>query len=335
MKRTVVAVAFALAGAGAVACSSNSNSGGGNGAANAAACTALGMAVCAELQKCNPYVLDADYGDEPTCEQRQEKNCGNSLAAASTGATATSTNACAMAYMSLSCADDLNHVSPPACNPPAGMLANQSACAFSAQCQSSFCAISPGQPCGVCATAPMAGSSCASLISCGTGLVCSGGLCEAYVANGGACGKNAPCGAGLSCVGQTASAMGKCETAGSSVGATCDPTLKTGAGCDRDMGLTCNTLTKKCATIAKAMPGGSCGNNVGSTKNGFEIVECGGGGAATCIQTKCVLVAGDGQSCDTVNGPDCMAPARCVGMPSGDAGGTAGMCQVPDATKCH
>jgi hypothetical protein len=337
MKRTVFAVALAVvaAGVGSVACSGSSSGGGGNSAANAAACAALAKSVCGELQMCNPYVLDGDYGDEPTCETRQVLNCTNALAAPSTGATASSENACAMADMSLSCSDDLNHVTPAPCNVQPGTAANQSACAFSGQCQSAFCAISPGAACGVCATPPMPGSSCANLTTCGTGLVCSGGLCEAYVASGGACGKNAPCGAGLSCVGETATAMGKCMTAGNTVGATCDPLLKTGGGCDRDLGLTCNTVTKKCATIVKAMPGQNCGNNVGTKTAGYQIVECGGGGAATCAQNKCVQVAGDGQACDTVAGPDCMAPARCIGMAAGDAGGTTGMCGVPDGTKCH
>jgi hypothetical protein len=343
MKRGIAATTLAMTAvagvAAAVACSSSSNSGGGGGGnpQNMMACAAVASAICHEMQMCDPLILDANYGDEPTCETRNALNCNNSLVAPGTGASASSDQACASAYSSLSCTDYLNRNTPMACNVQPGSGGKDSPCAFSAQCQSGFCAIQPGVLCGTCAPAPpMAGASCLMLTNCGTGLVCAAGVCVAYAQNGAACNpRTAPCGAGLSCVGSTPTTMGKCMTAATTAGAACDATLKTSAGCSTELGLTCNTVTKKCDMIVAAQPGQACGGAVGSGTKGYEQVDCGKGGAATCVKGKCQFVAQDGQPCDTLNGPDCMPPARCIGSPNGDAGTIAGTCKVPDASMCH
>ena len=338
MKRQTLAISVSLivAGAAAVACSSKSNGGGSTvNPADTAACQALATAVCTQDQNCNPYALDEQYGDEPTCEKRQILNCMNDLAAPGTGSTADSKNACAMAEMGLNCQALLDKMTPMACSPQAGSGSNGSACAFASECSSAFCAISPGSLCGKCATAPMPGASCTQLTTCGSGLVCTSGVCAAYVTQAGsACGKGLPCGSGLSCIGATSTTMGKCMATVGTMGAACDPTYKTGPTCSAEADLTCNTLKKTCQPIAKAMPGQACGNNVGSKTAGYQQVVCGAGGAATCVANKCQLVVLEGSACDTVNGPDCMAPARCIGSVA-DGGAVTGMCEVPDGTMCH
>ena len=102
--------------------------------------------------------------------------------------------------------------------------------------------------------------------------------------------------------------------------------------CDGTLGLTCEGATgaKTCMAATYAADGAPCGN-------------LGSGVVAQCQAGSCYLVPGqgemgtckrdaaDGARCDTVLGPDCVRPSRCV---VGDAG-TSGVCTLPTATSCN
>jgi hypothetical protein len=297
-----------------------------------AACQDRATAECALMNKCRPTGIQTNYGTEAACVKGLEQNCENSLAAPSNGNNATVTEACAKAFPSWSCADFENDVNiPTACQQQMGSLASGSACAFPGQCTSGFCAIPPNTECGVCAALPAAGDSCAKLTTCGPGLNCVAKTqtCVKLAAKGDACGAGAPCGYELSCVGANATkgTQGTCQAAVETVGATCDPTLNKGAGCDLGAGLTCNTTTLKCAKVSVAATGKPCG-----TVDDQDAL-CSAGGtctAATGMAGTCIAPAAEGKTCADVGGTGCVAPQRCIGL----EGGASGTCEFNSAATC-
>ncbi len=336
--------AFAVVGCTGSAFSTAGADAGGD-AVNGEAATAIGddqacgdraHANCLKIQTCSAEVLSTSYGDEGTCETRLKLNCLNALAAASNGNSAQAAEACASAFAGLSCADFFDLKPATACMQSTGDRATGQPCGVPGQCATGFCAIVPGSACGTCAPAPKAGDSCAQLTACGQLLVClaSTKQCTAYAVQGDACDSGQPCGAGLFCVGATPAASGTCQPAVEQVASPCDPQGKTGPGCDRLAGLTCNTVTKECAALAFGAAGQPCGADVNN-----QFGAC--ANAATCLApvtadaaagaSTCVPVAADGAACDSLMGPNCLEPARCV--LSGDAG-TSGKCQFPDPLAC-
>jgi hypothetical protein len=295
--------------------------------ADTAACTEAALATCALMARCSPHNLAENYGVEDTCITRQTISCEISLLAPGTGKTLAETTMCAVAEGAESCTDDLNLAPPGACRQQVGHGGTGSACGHSAQCASGFCAIEPQNDCGTCQLAPTVGASCASLTSCGQGLDCMTDTCVAYVTEmGEACSPTAPCGAGLACVMQGSATSGVCESEAETVGATCDPT---GAGCDRNVNLWCvNDPTLPdfgtCQPVAYAMPGSPCYvvNGVQTYCALGTCVPNGDGSGATCVGR-----AGDGEPCNSVSGPACISPSRCVGTEVD--GGTSGLCQLP------
>lgn len=288
------------------------------------ACSDVAESRCAKLSSCSPTDLERRWGDLTTCETREKLACMQGLTASATGATPPSVEECSTALAAATCDAFLSKVMPPPeCLAQMGPAALGAACAFNAQCKSSFCALADDALCGVCAVQPVAGDSCATT-GCGPELSCVKAtmLCQAPVASGGACDRTMPCGTGLSCVGSTMTTMGTCMADATTVGATCDPQRKTGPGCDAGSGLACNTMTKQCVMqpdVAAGMPCGLIAN-----------VETRCAGGATCeIPTgqttgTCVAPAADGAACDATNGPDCLFPAKCV----------AGTCQLPGSSSC-
>jgi phospholipase C len=295
-------------------------------------CADVAHARCARLLECSPTVTQIRYGDEATCEAREQQSCAHALAAPGNGNNPMHTEACAQAIPGWACTDFLNGTSTPAaCAQATGSVASGQPCAFPGQCQSGFCAIAPGDACGTCAAAPHAGTPCARLTSCGSGLVCTSDTrtCEALATSVGApCGRGAPCGAGLSCVGASASAGGTCQSAAAQAGASCDPTLKTGAGCDRDAGLACNSQSLTCAPATVAAAGQACGDVGDQTAFCAAGATCAGAGAGH--PGTCTAEAADGAACDP-EGPTCQPLARCVA--GSDAGG-GGTCRMNDAASC-
>ncbi len=285
------------------------------------ACSDIATARCVQLMTCSSADLAKRWPDLATCEAREKLACTDALGAPATASTPSTVDACSSALATQTCDAALSGVAPPtACLTQAGPAANGAACAFAAQCASAFCSIATSSSCGVCATSPVAGDSCAAQ-SCGQTLVCSSAMvCVAPVALAGSCSKSMPCGVGLSCVGSTTTTNGTCMAEGATAGVTCDPRRMTGAACNAADGLTCDTATNTCVTQPLAQAGQPCGL-IGTT-----VTACGGG--ATCEGTAsssvCVAAAVDGAACDAVNGPACEFPARCV----------ANTCQLPGAMAC-
>jgi len=311
-----------------VACSGGSGGAGAAGVSAAQACADNAHQRCLQLQACSATDLQLRYGSESDCETRETYSCTTALSEPVNGNTPAAVEACAGAYAGWACADYLDDENiPQACQQQLGAVINGGSCAIDGQCQSGFCGIAPGASCGTCSGLPAAGASCAQLTSCGSGLACTADTfeCVVFGVRGSTCGKGAVCGVGLSCIGVAGKAT--CQLAGDTAGATCDPTGKTGSGCDRNAGLACNSASKTCQPVVVASQGQPCGNV------GGQPVYCEAEGACTgatgSTPGTCTAAAADGAACDRASGPGCIIPARCIGD-----GGTAGTCQYSGTQSC-
>jgi len=316
----IVSLAFALG------CSpANVTTADGEGGA-AAACIDLAFARCVHLESCSPTTVQLHYGDVMTCESVFGASCLASIAAPSSGQTAASEEACAQAIADWNCGDYIdNQNPPPSCAQRTGMLANGASCAVAAQCQTGFCAIAPGQACGVCAAEPKPGDPCDQLITCGRmTLVCSAATstCVAYAQEGGSCAPGQPCVSGFTCVGADTNtgAAGTCKPAAAHQD---DPCSFTGAGCDLFSGLACNAATSQCGIAQVGGAGAACG--LVADQN----APCASSGK--CVAGACVAGQPVGAPCDLVAGPPCLALLRCIVTADG---ATAGTCQVASASGC-
>jgi len=323
---------FLLAAALALACSPPNVSSVDAGPSADQACADSAYARCSRVQACSPTATQQRYGDESTCEAIFKAYCVATLAASGAGSTPASTEACAQAIPNWACADYLQTQNPPPeCVQSTGSFTIGAACAFSAQCQSGYCAIVPGAPCGTCAAAPQPGDSCAQVTSCGQTLMCNSQTSRCYVPAQpmASCIPGQDCILGAECVGanSTSGTPGVCQPAVESLGAACSSTT---ALCDGFSGLVCNTQSDKCVAEQLASSGQPCG--FVSSQN--VVVQCGGGGKCVTSggQSTCLSVSEIGGPCDLVAGPVCISPSRCIG---GSDGGTSGMCQIPDGTACH
>lgn len=311
---------------------------------NNQACADLAKARCAEIDKCGGgHGVLVRYGDETTCESRLTAQCVTNLAAPNTGASSSTVEACAQSILTEDCASFLGNDQPDPCVPPAGSVANGAACGVSAQCQSTYCWVSTGSACGTCATAPVAGSSCAASRECGGrgGLICvrATTTCVIAAAQSAPCDDTQPCAAGLDCVrtiapdaGADAGAPsnGICQPAGASVGAACRAGSVNEPACDKALYLTCERKTRQCAADLFAAPGAACGESDAGTTDCTSGSLCAPPGDKTGT---CLATAAEGAACDTTNGPTCLAPARCIGT-SVD-GGVTGTCTLADPSTCR
>lgn len=296
------------------------------------ACTDEVTARCALFMSCsNGALITTRYGDLPTCEARELSACLERLMAAGTTATPTFEEACAVAEPTESCPDFLDGNPTAACIAPLGGMANNAPCIANGQCTSGYCNLGAHSVCGTCGPAATAGTSCANA-SCAHGLVClaSTSLCVALGAMGAACDVNTPCQSDMSCVGSNTKkmTMGTCQPAVATVGGACNPAAQTLANCDRTKGLTCDPTAKTCVAINYVAAGQPCR----SAEPGV-IIGCAAGGGCYPVggtMQTCLAAAAEGATCDTVAGPGCLQPAKCV--PPGTA--TAGTCQLPNPTVC-
>jgi hypothetical protein len=306
---------------------------GGNGITVDQACTDLANARCAKRQSCtNGAGITRTYGDMTTCLAREKLACGNALAAPSQGNSPAGSESCSTTIATVACADFLSGNATSACI-FTGKLADGASCAFAGQCQSGYCTNEKLTQCGTCGAAPTGScetTACARGQECVTDTTAMVMTCQTPGAMGAACNKDTPCAADLSCVGATKTTMGSCQPSVATLGGTCDPRNATSAGCDGTQGLFCEATTKTCINIAFAVDGMPCGLLADGSFAG-----CAGGGL--CVEATganmgtCKAPAADGAACDTVAGPPCLSPAKCV---TGGAGTTAGTCQLNDATKC-
>jgi hypothetical protein len=297
------------------------------------ACTDTANARCGQFAACtvNGIGVMRAFADMATCVSRLKLSCMNALMAPSTGNTPANQELCAMAIQSESCADFLDSVTPAACI-ESGTIANGGGCYANAQCASGVCLVAKGSACGNCQPQPQAGASCSST-GCGLNLQCAlaAMTCELYGQSGASCNHDNPCASGFSCVGAKPNANppvdGNCQVAGSSVGAPCDNRQQTMPGCDFSKGLTCNT-GQNCIVMTLGQNGASCGRQADGSN-----VECAAGGSCYPLGAAtgghCMTAVADGATCDTVNGPPCITPARCV-----ITTGTQGVCTIVDPTSC-
>jgi len=288
------------------------------------ACTDFANARCSKRASCGMGNLSRAYGDVATCIAREKLSCTRGLNAPSTGNSPSATEACAIAWANVSCADFIVGNAPPACVYTGGLAAGAS-CVFNGQCSTTYCVDQKVTTCGTCGPAPT--GSCATT-NCARGMECINNVCVTPAMSGAPCDDNNPCQPGLSCVGAKMNLMGNCQPAVATEGASCVPGATTGPGCDPVQGLYCasNKTCQPIAYVGDAMPCGllSDGSFAACAANGTCIIPTGMKAGV------CKGAAADGAACDTSAGPNCLQPARCVT----GGNGTAGTCQVPDASKC-
>jgi len=306
-----------------------------------AACSAEETANCARFQSCYANDLAGQYGTVANCETRRQVSCLAGLAATGTAATPSDVTSCAVATASESCESLLyGDPTPTACQSPAGSGAIGSGCSANAQCASAYCAVPIASACGTCQSPPTAGSSCANLVSCGKNLACYEGACVVRGASGDPCKASAPCATELGCVIPAGATGGTCQAEASPLGAACVPRndVANGAGCDITQGLHCVYNSENvgtCQSVTTATAGQSCNSVVHLASELTYTV---------CIETSecmlqadgsqlCVERAADNAVCNTVTGPACMPPARCIG--TGLDGGATGKCVLPGVASCR
>lgn len=338
----VIATAFALL-ASAAGCGKTGSSDADAGTA-AASCAALASARCALRSMCSSATGGATattaavgasvirtYGDMQTCVAQETLACTSSLAAPDTGWTIAGIDKCVSAFATYSCQDFFDN-NPPGDCAPKGSRANGAECTFNAQCASAYCQGTKSDVCGTCADPPGAGADCSDS-TCGHNQTCltSMDTCAAVVSMNGACDGTHPCDNALACVGATATAMGTCRPAAATIGASCGGTMP---GCDTTLGLYCagSAGAKTCTAMTFAHDGQPCGLLSDGSRVGCVAGECytATGTAGSGDMGACKASVGAPAACDTVLGPSCLAPARCV-VPDN---GSAGTCATPDATMC-
>jgi hypothetical protein len=283
------------------------------------ACLDLATAGCKRVAFCAPALVTLGYGDLATCVARTRLACSISIAAPGTGITPSNAEDCAKASETATC-DDLLDNNPPRACVAAGTVLAGGVCGDTSQCGAGgFCNVAAGQACGVCGARVGGGGSCRSTAECQAGLTCtvpasaSIGTCVAPGGPGGACDATHPCQASLACTSNT------CGTP-LGAGVAC-----TTPNCDTLNGLYCSPQSHVCAQATIAGPGAACGVSLTAA----TVAVCGAGGrcktSGTSTSGTCQAAAADGKSCDSVNGPFCLTPARCAN----------GVCVLPAPSSCH
>jgi hypothetical protein len=330
---------------GLVACgSTNSPAGGGGGASGSGgaisadqACADVASARCTQRSMCSMHAratgpganLVRTYGDMQTCVARETLACKNGLAAPQTGNSPNEVEKCVAAFPTYSCQSYFDNDPPTDCA-VTGARANGATCTFNGQCSSGFCQGTKNSVCGTCADPPQPGADC-SVSACWHNQNClaSSMTCAAVVSMNGACNAAMPCDNALSCVGSSSTATGTCQPAGATVGAACGGTMP---GCDGTLGLYCVSSTRMCAALAFVGDGQPCGLLADGTRAACIAGECytATGTAGSSDVGTCKASVDAASACDTVLGPSCLAPAKCVLT----GGGSAGTCVVPTADMC-
>jgi hypothetical protein len=298
----------------------------------------MAQAVCAKRATCTIGAgITRANGDMATCIAEEQQLCTLALAAPDSGKNPANVEQCVSAYGSLSCTDLLNNNPPAACT-PAGSRGMGLPCTFNTQCQSTFCVRDKSSICGACSPMPSVGDPCLDG-NCGHSQTCVAGslTCQALVAVNQPC-DGPTCSAGLNCVGANNvinMGIGTCMTAGMTAGAACGATSANSAACAGVLGLACSgpAGSKSCMTITFGDDGAPCGPSTADVVR--SLCKAGGcytdtGLAAEPQTGTCKADVDPGAACDTMLGPACKPPGRCVvGVNS-----TAGTCMTPDPTAC-
>jgi hypothetical protein len=277
------------------------------------ACADHAVAVCEKIAECSSSAqIRQAYGTMSSCVERQTLSCSSALGAPGTGWVPAQIAACTAAYGTYAC-DDFHASRPPDDCVIAGLLTNGAPCVFSSQCASTYCNNNKTAMCGTCDAPPLEGSSCLSA-NCGNGLQCNARTAQCLIAGseGDTCDNNsAPCGADLYCL------AGICVTTIVGVGMPCDRN-RVGAA-------------QTCVARVYGGDGAPCG-----TLSDGNYYACQGqcytdsGVALAGEAGTCKSPAADGAPCNTLLGPGCLTPARCLltGV------GNHGICTIPVADAC-
>jgi hypothetical protein len=116
-------------------------------------------------------------------------------------------------------------------------------------------------------------------------------------------------------------------------GATCDANQKVAPACAALFAVSC--YQKTCIADAFADAGAACGTN----RDAGTVTRCTAG--AVCALDggirACIGPSSEGSSCNTTEGLDCFAPARCVSSngQSTDGGPVVGTCTLPSGSTCN
>jgi hypothetical protein len=284
-------------------------------------------ALCAKLEQCAPFLLEAVYGDAATCADRLTRACTAQSVSPGSGMTESNILACEASLATATCSDVFAN-NLPACT-FRGTLADGATCGDNSQCVGGFCSHS-GNLCGVCASKGAAGATCSSGSNdeCQTGLVCTTGkICAQPATVGAACDDTTkPCLTGAFCT----------------AAKTCALTVAAGQDCpgaymNFGNGTVCfgkgtAASPQTCAQIGTASAGQPCGLAPGT---GLPATLCAPGSVAACtlvsggiqllgMPTKgiCVAPIADGYTCAATD--ICQPGAQCI----------AGTCQIPSGRYC-
>ncbi|HVR00670.1 MAG TPA: hypothetical protein VMT47_00935 [Polyangia bacterium] len=297
------------------------------------ACAAVAKATCNKRVSCSGKIdatgvgIVRQFGTMAECLTRQALQCLNAFRAPGSGHSLATEQECVAAFASYSCPDFFADSVPPPCQ-PAGSRVNGAACAFNAQCKSTFCTGEKNAVCGTCGPSPAVGASCVDS-DCALGQVCDATTmtCKLLGVAGDPCDSGDDCGYALICGAATGTTGSrKCESTLSELGAACGGSMPV---CDGTQGLFCAGAAgaKKCVATTFVGDGMPCGVLSQDAFAGCEAGACytANGIAAAGEMGACKASASDGAACDTILGPGCELPARCI--LSGK--GTAGICRVP------
>jgi len=287
---------------------------GGSGVTNAMAASDAANAYCARAASCAPAYVTIAYGTTDECVQRLGASLLQGITANGSNETPSIVEECTTAITNASCSDLLGRNLPAVCTPPAGSLADGTACAEDSQCSGGRCHIAAGTVCGTCGEPSNAGTACSQDDDCANGMKCSAAnsTCQPYGAMGAACDADRVCNPTYACVNGTCGAPGVANTP-----------CTTSDECDELHGIFCDGT--KCTSVGFAPAAGACGLVSGVlTLCEGPAGDCQGVAAPTYRGT-CVAAAADGAACDATNGPMCTAPAVCVNS----------VCELPDPTMCH
>ena len=276
------------------------------------ACTDAAAQLCTQLQNCAAPLVTTQYGDVATCQARAKLTCLPALMAPMTSANPDKLDQCATATSMLTCNQLFTRDTPEICKPLPGKLADGSACGDDGQCTSTYCKKPANEVCGVCGARAAAGGACALDADCDYKLTCAMSVCVAPGAVGASCDGGHPCAPPNVCKAALC-------TAPVGAGMACDPVVK---DCDATKGLYCDPTTRVCALATFAAAGAPCGYVNGA------FVGCAAAGhcklATASLMGTCLAAAADGAACDITNGPECTAPAQCIGS----------VCKLPNPAAC-
>lgn len=277
-----------------------SGGGGGPSGGSAAACAPFASAICSVVDRCVPAWMRVFYGSIDLCVARQEMACALQLAAPETSQSAEKVAACAEALEGASCDGVLRRIAE-ACPVDPGGRQDGEACAWDAQCESTYCPVGE-EGCGTCAPRSEPGGPCeAAPASCPAKHACAADVCTPIAARGESCASGEPCDLALLCV------DGTCQV-GAGPGEPCDPAHP----CDSGRALSCGP-EGMCVEPLYAEPREACA--------GGEVCTAASQCSASGV---CVAPAEDGTACGGAPGLTCYAPARCV----------SGYCTLPDPAAC-